>query len=404
MAAALVFFARTLDVSRLLDADAKDFVSLAGVCRDLRNALSEKSGENSAIGAVGNQVWEERGRRLYGWNPAGRPRNADGVAKSSDDVAVCHSVVLRFALLAPFCASGSPDDGERRGEFFHASSMARFSAGLEFSFKDTDIEVPGDLLPVFKSLASGPASDENEAQTAPAAISLVEPFAEGLRLNGRLGPIEWPACDGSIGRFFGWCSTFDSDSESATRNDSLYPGNLPPELQRPIRDLETMAATGAVEEGIRLCDQIGVLLSRFEPGRYNVKFQLAMDEWEPRGLYWPTTRLDEAYMEETYMFATQSESSLDDAVAERYVDAIRQGARPVVFLCQTRGTYGDYYVLDGHHKLSAYCACDRIPAVVIIKHSADPEDGPSPAQDQIKEDLQPRGWVAQYTAVYPEMA
>lgn len=64
-----------------------------------------------------------------------------------------------------------------------------------------------------------------------------------------------------------------------------------------------------------------------------------------------TSSVQSGYQDEPVVHATQYVESLRREVMEEYEEAIGRGELPIVIAVQTKSYYGDFYVLDGHHKM-----------------------------------------------------
>ncbi|MEM1328053.1 MAG: hypothetical protein AAGI23_18985 [Bacteroidota bacterium] len=78
---------------------------------------------------------------------------------------------------------------------------------------------------------------------------------------------------------------------------------------------------------------------------------------------------------EHYLVTTQSVEQLDKATVEKYKDLIAKGKRPYCLVYNTQETRSSIsYLLDGHHKLKAYCDLNINPCVIELTQLGDTDE------------------------------
>jgi hypothetical protein len=250
------------------------------------------------------------------------------------------------------------------------------------------------------------------AAARPRQLEIVDGFGESVLLDGRVSTLLWPDCAGSVGRYFVF----------GEPRDFIDGGEGP-----AFAPLERALAAGVIEPDVPLWALLAPILACFAPRVTGLPKEVELsvawlrNEDDDDGgfsesypqVFFPepdlggeagdggsdseedhTERSDSDvfaeleskhpqvtrhgtmtsnYLEYRALYCTQAASALSREIVERYRVAIRAGVRPLLLAAQPRGTYQDYVLLDGHHKLAAYVLEDVGPPLVVIRNA--PVDG-----------------------------
>ncbi|MEU7140560.1 hypothetical protein ABZ942_14005 [Nocardia sp. NPDC046473] len=190
-----------------------------------------------------------------------------------------------------------------------------------------------------------------------------------LRIGGEVADLDTSAYEGTVGRLI---------ARAASRPPR-------PEAMAALRKLTiTAEATASLGEVLQ------PLLHLLTPGRYELRGpeplwpeypQAVRKRWatvadvavvraEPNEPVWFYPGPDDS----TYLVPTEDWPPADDAAVERYRELIADGVRPAVIALRTISRFPmSGFVIDGHHKLSAYLDAAVIPTVVWITRLDAPE-------------------------------
>lgn len=160
---------------------------------------------------------------------------------------------------------------------------------------------------------------------------------------------------------------------------------------------EALVAAGRVAPGAALADQFKHVLKLLSNGSYQLSLEafLRTPPIVPAISHDDPTPYYDHYGGLVGVTATQT--YLDQAKVEEYKIAIHRGDRPIVVLLKIKGS-NDIFLLDGHHKLTAYNALKVVPQTLLItKLDTKPmrqEEGSEILQQL---GLQDKDWLRKYS-------
>jgi len=129
------------------------------------------------------------------------------------------------------------------------------------------------------------------------------------------------------------------------------------ELGNELSDLRRIVAQEPTPER-SLSDLIQPLLSLFANGEYTLSFGRVPDDYATG--FWEE-QWGEMYasMDTLHLIATQPEKGLDLVRVFDYIERIERGERP--WAITLVAAWNAEFILDGHHKLTAYQECRVLP-------------------------------------------
>ena len=189
-------------------------------------------------------------------------------------------------------------------------------------------------------------------------------FDSALSVGGRPIVFNWCDCEGSVGQYLARAGRIDCEKELRSLRHTLD-GNWLPDV--PISS------------------QIYPFLELFVPGHYRLRRVESCPDCDTTEFdaAWDFARShDSFYPFGTTLVFTQSTDSLDHNRVAHYVERIRCGHRPIA-LTATAAEGWCEFVLDGHHKLTAYKMAGVAPTFVSVCRLDAPRLTPESFEDFI---------------------
>eukprot|EP01124_Arcella_intermedia_P034210 TRINITY_DN8443_c0_g1_i2.p1 TRINITY_DN8443_c0_g1~~TRINITY_DN8443_c0_g1_i2.p1 ORF type:complete len:384 (+),score=84.69 TRINITY_DN8443_c0_g1_i2:266-1417(+) len=204
-------------------------------------------------------------------------------------------------------------------------------------------------------------------------ITLEGRNGKALKLDGRTILFDFSDCAGSMGRYFLY---------EGSRND----GNALEELKR----LRHKINNSFIHPMLPLSLQFKSFLKLFQAGLFRIRIQHNII-LSPSGDHYERHHNQKTYIQAYYPSGTvkkygtevlhfsQTPAITNPERVEFYVKQIQQGLRPLLIIL-THGPYKSYdinqisysncvsFLLDGHHKLCAYCKAKVLPSALRIQN------------------------------------
>ncbi|MEV6768151.1 hypothetical protein AB0N05_05900 [Nocardia sp. NPDC051030] len=186
-----------------------------------------------------------------------------------------------------------------------------------------------------------------------------------LRIAGKVTDLDTTAYEGSIGRLVARAPDRPPRPEAmAALRDLTITGETTAPLRVALRPLLELLTPGRYE--LRGPEPVwqetpGMVHTRTMPSAIVIDVQPDAPQW-----FYPG--------DEVYLVPTEAWPPADETAVQRYREQIRQGVRPALIGLRTISRHQwSGFVIDGHHKLSAYLREGAVPSIVWITRLDPPE-------------------------------